>query len=220
VHDEGYVLTAKHVSVEAQNLVAQNPGTGLSLGMALPYEAGQGMVLIRGSFSIVGATVVEDDPVHDIALLQAGANPFKGEVRAPIGTPDGPVMPLHGAAVLDEAKVSDGESVAVSGYPLSEPDLVTTSGAIACAYCHEMHQVPGATRPEMVESYLADVAVNPGNSGGPVYRTTNGGVIGVCVAFKIGAGQVSGTPSPFFYNSGLTVVVPIKYGRELLDRHI
>ncbi len=40
-------------------------------------------------------------------------------------------------------------------------------------------------------------AVNPGNSGGPAYRQSDGEVIGVCVAFRIGQG--SGGTDPFFY---------------------
>src|SRR5438132_584434 len=55
---------------------------------------------------------------------------------------------------------ADGEPIAISGYPLAEPTLVTTSGHIACSWTIHNHQ----------DHYLADVTANPGNSGGPVYR--------------------------------------------------
>jgi hypothetical protein len=38
--------------------------------------------------------------------------------------------------------------------------------------------------PSIADSYLADMQVNGGNSGGPVYRVAEGGVIGVGVASR------------------------------------
>jgi hypothetical protein len=66
----------------------------------------------------------------------------------------------------------DGESVAVSGYPLQVASLVTTSGTLAPAWSSEIKNVqpPGAPRGsrfQIADGYLADVAVNPGNSRGP-----------------------------------------------------
>jgi S1-C subfamily serine protease len=132
---------------------------------------------------------------------------------------------LFGLASLSDQAVRDGEGIAVSGYPLAEPALVTTSGAIASAFGSDIQEIQAAGGPagflvpDSADSYLADVAVNPGNSGGPVYRIADGSVLGVCVAFRIAAGTLENHPSPFFYNSGLSVVVPIKYGQSLIARH-
>ena len=111
----------------------------------------------------------------------------------------------------------------MSGYPLSYPTLITTAGIIASAWDSNSMDVvpegapPGFTIPDMPDSYLADVAVNPGNSGGPVYLQDDGSVIGVCVAFTIAEAGNGGVP--LRYNSGLSIVVPIRYAVDLLSRH-
>jgi len=218
----GHVLTARHVIRGGQAAIQEAPGSRFTLGLAMPNLTGP--ITIRAGFEIIEAEVVEEDPRHDIALLRATNNPFaSGRHSGVHQVGDGwGVNALWGLCDLNPTAVRDGERIAVSGYPLAEPALITTSGGIASAFGTEIQDVQrssapaGFTVPDIADSYLADVAVNPGNSGGPVYRVADGGVIGVCVAFKIASGQ---NPSPFFYNSGLSVVVPIKYGIELISRH-
>jgi len=225
-HTDGLVLTARHVTRDAQKAIDASPGSRLRLGLAIPNLTGP-PVTIRSSFEIMDVDIVEEDPRHDVALLKASNNPFtSGRTSGVHKVGNGwAVNALWGLASLSDSPVADGESIAVSGYPLSEAALVTTSGGIASAFGSDIQEVqapggpPGFMVPDSADSYLADVAVNPGNSGGPVYRVVDGSVIGVCVAFRVAAGQLENQPSPFFYNSGLSVVVPIKYGQELIARH-
>lgn len=226
VHPSGLVITARHVTQDAAQIIQANPGSRLRLGLAIPNLTGP-PVTIRGSFELTDADLLEEDPRHDIALLKVPANPFAGARPSGVFRTDGGfgVNALYGLAALSADTVLDGEPIAVSGYPLAEPALITTSGAIASAFGTDVEQVQvprgpvGFTIPDTADSYLADVAVNPGNSGGPVYRIEDGSVVGVCVAFRIATGKIQSHPSPFFYNSGLSVVVPIKYGKELIARH-
>jgi S1-C subfamily serine protease len=224
VSDAGLLLTARHVIEAGNEALRQRSGSRLALGLAIPNLTGP-PVTIRASFEITDAEVVEEDPRHDLALLRAPSNPFQNGRPSgvhQIGAGGWGVNALWGLSRLDTTTVKDGERIAVSGYPLSEPAMITTSGGIASAFGTEVQQVQppsapaGFTIPDAADSYLADVAVNPGNSGGPVYRVADGGVIGVCVAFRIASGQ---NPSPFFFNSGLSVIVPIKYGLDLIARH-
>lgn len=116
------------------------------------------------------------------------------------------------------ARPDEGETVAVSGYPLSSPVLVTTSGAIASSW--EIaekdlpRQVPGWFISHLSDSYLADLHVAHGNSGGPVYSVADGSVIGVCVAMLPDELEPKAA-----YNSGLSIMVPAKYVVALLTKH-
>jgi S1-C subfamily serine protease len=190
------------------------------VGLAYPN-----IFTIRGSFFSVPAEIVEEDPRHDIALVRSIKNPFSsGEPSGPVPDRGGTqVNALYGLAPLSVEPVRDGEAVAVSGYPLSESSLITTSGAIATAWGFETEQTPidrGGVRylPDPADVYYADVAVNPGNSGGPAYRIEDGTVIGVTVAYRMA--PLATLPPPFFANSGLAIVVPIKYGQALIERNV
>jgi S1-C subfamily serine protease len=223
VHPDGFAFTARHVIEFARTLLEQAGGR-LMAGLAIPELSGP--VTIRASFELVTAAIVEEDERHDLALFQLDPNPFTS------GKPSGvardsqggyTVNGLYGLAPLSLAPVRDGDAVAVSGYPSIAPALVTTHGVVASATATDVVEVqpPGApdgfTIPDVKDSYLIDVAVNPGNSGGPVYSVYDGAAIGVCVAFRIAEVPLEG--SPLAYNSGLAVAVPIRYALELLQRH-
>ena len=222
--NKGLALTAKHVTEEARKAIAQSAGSHLMLGIAVPSVTSPGLI-IRSSFELIDADIVEEDQRHDLALFKAKPNPFETARRPFVRTaaPETDVYAALGVATLSVAEVRDGERIAVSGYPLQEPTLVTTSGGIASAFGTNIQPVqlpgapPGFTMPRIADSYLADVAVNPGNSGGPVYRVADAEIIGVCVAFRVA--QASTGQNIFFYNSGLSVVIPIKYGHDLIARH-
>jgi hypothetical protein len=55
---------------------------------------------------------------------------------------------------------------------------------------HQPTQMPPLVPTEPADRYLADLEVNGGNSGGPVYRLTDAAVIGVCVATQTAPGSV------------------------------
>jgi S1-C subfamily serine protease len=219
VHESGLVLTAKHV-IEAVRRIAAQPGhSDATLQVGLAKTNTENM---RANFTVVGGELVEGDPRHDLALVRMQPNPFDGRVKSGFIIAGQPIPLLFSVAAQSESRPRDGDPIAVSGYPLSETVLVTTSGGIASSWAMDVQNVtpPGAPSdyqiPDVKDSLLADVAVNPGNSGGPVYSIRTGDVIGICVAFKVGSGQIGN--DPFAYNSGLSVVVPIKYGRELIER--
>jgi len=223
VHAAGLALTAKHVTSAARS-VAGADGR-IVAGLAIPELTGP--ITIRSSFELLGVEVVEEDSRHDLALIQLVPNPFtSGKQSGAYRDADGHlgVNGLYGLAPLSLRPIRDGEDVAVSGYPSVTPAFVTTHGVVATATevdraeVHPEGSPEGWTIPDARDSYLLDVAVNPGNSGGPVYLTYSADVIGTCIAFHVGRASPS-QGSPFSYNSGLAVAVPIKYGVELLSRH-
>lgn len=224
VHSGGYVVTAKHVTEGANRLIRECGEGSLQVGLAIPNL--EGPISIRASFEIVDCDVVEEDRRHDLALLKMRNNPFTSGRQPGVSATAGggmAVNALWGLAPLNVGRPRDGDGIVVSGYPLAYPTLITTAGIIASAWHSESMEVApegapeGFTIPDLADAYLADVAVNPGNSGGPVYLQDDGSVIGVCVAFRIADAEAGGIP--LRYNSGLSIVVPTRYVVEMLGRH-
>lgn len=223
----GYVVTAHHVIEGGYQLIekVQASRKRLHVGLALPNTEN-----MRGNFILVDFDIVEEDTRHDLALLKLKKNPFKGEVRSGFVIGGKEISIPIGVAVLNLNRPKDGMPVGISGYPLRETVLVTNAGWMATSWASEIKEVPvpgapqGFQWPDVADTYLADVEINPGNSGAPVYLTENGSVIGVCVASK---------PAPIrdqddkdaiingrhlLYSSGLTIVVPIRYVIEMLKK--
>lgn len=94
---------------------------------------------------------------------------------------------------LATERARDGEDIAVSGYPVAEPVLITTTGTVASAWGFDLTQLPDLAGPvlaDLDDLYLVDATINPGNSGGPVYRTRDGALIGVCLSIRMAQTQL------------------------------
>jgi S1-C subfamily serine protease len=227
VNQDGYVVTALHVVSAFQEFEIEGRKR-LFVALAAPNSEN-----IRGNFGLVEFDIVDEDARHDLVLLKLKRNPFKGEMGKFMKVGDKEIEYAHKAAMLSPGRPREGEAIAVSGYPLSSTVLITTSGNLASSWSYDIAevQIPGAPawfrKSDIADSYLADVHVNGGNSGGPVYSVENGRVIGVCVAFDMapvlyGDGRKEAARienRPVFYNSGLSIVVPIRYVIDLLKKH-
>jgi hypothetical protein len=140
---------------------------------------------------------------------------------------------LHGVCEPDLERPVDGAGVAASGYPLQNSALVTNAGGIASAWLTDREaaallRLEDPHTRESADRYLADLEVNGGNSGGPVYRVDTGRVIGVCRATQSapvtfgdeeGGAVIPEGRGPLVYSSGLTVVVPAKYVAKFLHEN-
>jgi S1-C subfamily serine protease len=201
VSEAGWLVTALHVVEAGEQALAAETG-GLLAMFAGPNIIGP-PITIRASFSGQEVVVVDRDADHDLALLRTSSESLEPFV-VQLG-PQGVGTHPHPARIAIE-RPRDGEPVAISGYPLGEPALITNSGSIATAW---------ALDSKLEDLYLGDFTANPGNSGGPVYRLSDSSVIGVCVAGKLipiqgGAGRQT---------AGLTVMVPCAYVVALLAKN-
>jgi len=226
---DGYAITANHVIEDGLALAAQLGTTNeFKIGIAWPntdMKRGHASITLRGNFTTVPVTVVDRDTRHDLALLKLASNPFIGEVSGPTFQfgENKEVIDL-GAQVcrLNDLRPKDGEAVGLSGYPLSESIMVTKGGWIASSWSIDTKNIdlpgapPGWQMPDIGDVYLADIEVNHGNSGGPVYSAADAKVLGVAVAFK--GTPVEGAPN-LMYSSGITVIVPTKYVLELMKKN-
>jgi S1-C subfamily serine protease len=228
VSDEGYVLTAAHVVTGTEAGLRGEGATkveffvGVSITMSGP-AANSG-----GSFSYIPCTIKDTDPAHDIAILQLAQNPFAEAFRRGIKIGDKEPKVMLGVAKMDQSVPTEGQTILVSGYPLSIPTLVTQKGMIASepftgAQTQRPNTPVGSLTPEIEDSILLDAVVNSGISGGPVYLPGGHSVLGICEAFE---------PSPIFtsqqpqtvvpgagQNIGLAMVIPIKYAIALLQKN-
>ena len=174
VNDDGYLVTAAHVvtapsgkTVADVEVVTRIPPTN------------QGGVIVTGSFSGSTAKVIVVDLVHDLAILLPSQNPFKDRRTGLVAGGSDVQRSAVSFAKIDPRKLRDGEPVFVSGYPLSNNTLVTTSGNIAST-----RDYPVQSPRSLAFGYIADIHVNPGNSGGPVFSKEGRRVIGICLAAR------------------------------------
>lgn len=224
INSEGYAITANHVVEGGHQLIRRIEARRkqLSVGLATPNTEN-----MRANFRYVVCDVADKDERHDLALLKLKENPFEGKVRSGFIDRGKEVPLIFGTATLNPDRPNDGASIGVSGYPMKQNVLVSNSGCMATSWAYDVEEVsvPGAPewfrRPGVADFYLADVEANRGNSGGPVYLSSNGSVIGVCVSSLLTqvCDEHGRCQDPIYYSSGLTVVIPTKYVVELSSKH-
>ena len=207
VDESGIIVTANHVvkALEHDNIP---PGSSLKVGFAGPDYDGPG-IQVHANFKIIDCEVIAQDIINDIALLKVNSPLNQISVNTQIKGKS--FMTQAVTSVLDVKRPLDGEDILISGYPLSEPSLVSTSGIIASNW----------TLDNGNERYLADVTANRGNSGGPVYMPSLQKVIGVCVAGKTtDVLNESGEPVGLRHTVGLTYIVPSSFVKNLLNMNV
>lgn len=135
------------------------------------------VVVTYGEVRVPGV-VVSIDVDHDLALLKTE---IAGISAAPLG--------YAGAVQLDQ-------EVVVVGFPFGLREVTVTRGRIAAVRTKGVQRV-----------FQIDAAVNPGNSGGPVFNA-RGEVVGVVITkFSHPSGIVS---------EGMAFAVPMSYATPLL----
>lgn len=213
---EGYIITANHIMEEGFKALESVKSEIKKLSIGFAYPNTQKM---RGNFTLMDFDLIETDKIHDIALLK-----LKSKEIPPMF---GNVPPLKLAPViLNPDRPEDGVTIGISGYPLNQSVLVTNGGFMATSWAFDLQELKLPGTPEfyrkldIADSYLADINVNPGNSGGPVYLASDGSVIGVCVAYlRTNVRDDKGSAKNYYYNTGLAIVVPSRYVCDLLKRH-
>jgi hypothetical protein len=145
---------------------------------------------------IITASVIAEDDSVDVAVLVGARNPLTLSSGVVIGGK--PLRPPAQVPRLQTTPPHDGDMILVSGFPLNIPVLVTNTGWIATAFFIDERQR---------SLYLGDIQVNHGNSGGPAYSASDGGIIGCVTEYR---------PAPEG-NSRLTVIVPVQRILDLLS---
>lgn len=211
VNDAGDVVTASHVvngvprtgEPGTQQIIQMLAQHGIHadtlIGVSLPNVDKNGLT-ISSPTELFPVALVAVDARHDIAVFHATDNPFKSKTKMF----SGPGMPQRTTKFVQFAtdRPRDGQEVFTCGFPLGEPGMVTTSGAIASAW-KTKKLLTATTDDQAVEVYWADLRVNGGNSGGPLFRISDQAVLGMAV-------ELGGS---------LGIVVPAKYISAFLTDH-
>ncbi len=153
-------------------------------------------------------TVVTVDRARDLALLRI------------------PGPPVPAMTLADPASVREGLSIAFIGFPIggvlgfapvTHRGIVSsiTTVALPAARPSQLNEAAMRRLSEgPFEIYQLDAVAYPGNSGGPVFNTDTGEVVGVINMVMVRGTRESALSNP----TGLTYAVPVRFVRELLDR--
>ena len=159
------------IRIEANGCGTQDIGTGFLIGPRLVatvehvVDGATSIKLVRNDQTLASGTVIGDDPVRDVALVQS-AKPLSGHVFQL-----SPVAPAL------------GDSVAALGFPFGLP-LTVTQGSVSSTGV--TIPIDGINRRDLIQT---DAAVNPGNSGGPLLSLDTGQVDGL---IDLGTTQANG----------------------------
>ena len=239
VNLQGYVITARHVIEAGRSAMANFQAERKKVVVHIPVPNRDATpelrAEMRGSFKSDEFDVVDEDQVHDLALLKlrhAFSELVPLYTSARFGTRS--LMSVS-AAKLDPSRPREGISIGVSGYPLRSPVLVTNGGYLASSWEIDAElweaSIKGRGVPTLAaaDTYYADLRVNPGDSGAPIYSSGNGTVIGICVqqalvpvVYKDGQDTREAKDSEghtLLYNSGISVVIPIRFAVGLLEKN-
>jgi len=152
------------------------------------------------------AKMVAKDKEHDLVLLRI----------------EGPSLPA--VALQAEGSVREGQSIAFTGFPIGGVlglSPVTHRGIISAitpvalpsGTAQQLNEkVIKRLKSGVFEVYQLDGTAYPGNSGGPLFETEKGEVIGIINMVFVKGTKESLLSQP----SGISFAVPVLYLRELL----
>ena len=152
------------------------------------------------------AEVVATDPEHDLALLR-----IAGE-------------PLPALRFDDSGSVREGEMTAFTGFPIgavlglfpvTHRGIVSAITPVAQTANSARELSPGRLRRmrDPFNVFQLDAIAYPGNSGSPVYRESDGTVIGILNSVFVKESRESLLQQP----SGISYAIPVSWLQALMD---
>ncbi|WP_295951975.1 serine protease [Rhodoferax sp.] len=162
----------------------------------------------KGELQMRQATVLEQDRLHDLALLR-----FAGE-------------PVPFLALRDSNTVREGQSVALMGFPIGGALGFSPVTHRAMISSITPIVLPAATGQLLTEKsirsirdgsfdiFQLDGTAYPGNSGGPLFDVESGEVVGIVNMVFVKSTKESAISQP----SGISYAIPSNYIQQLVQR--
>lgn len=108
-----------------------------------------------------------DHPEDDVAVLRITRCPEKWGAQ------------YHCVQLGDLSTAREGDEVATCGYPLRPQPIRSMNSELSKGIISRIDEQFGADKKWKVTKLVLDINVNPGNSGGPVFETRSGKVMGL-----------------------------------------
>lgn len=211
VSSNGDVITASHVataSIELRNVLhAEQVDSELVVGISIPnHEDSHGNTFASWTLE-VDVEIKAIDTLHDLALLHAAKLPLRRRLgRIDDNVLSSPAWPVP--VTLSPVRAKDAEPIFACGFPLGDPDMVTTNGTIGSAWASEIVSTARSSpNAYPIDVYKLDIQLTHGNSGGPIFRLSDQAVLGIVIE---GHDNLPGAPP---------IAVPSKYITEFLTKN-
>lgn len=197
----GFVIDDGLTIVTNYHVVYSDPSVSEAENSTLVIIAGRGK-----RPEVRPVELIASDKFHDLAILRARGTPMPALSLAP------------------DAKVREGQSVALIGYPIgailglypsTNAGIVSSISPIALPQVSTQSLTADQIRRlrEPFEVYQLDAIAYPGNSGSPVFERENGSVIGIVTSVLARQAKEGLLKDP----SAITYAIPARHVRRLLD---
>jgi S1-C subfamily serine protease len=180
INGDGDVLTAAHVARDTSVVWQTLRNTGIESEVMVAGAARNAEYVKAGVETMGGAfpaAIKAIDLEHDVAVLE----PARGARRAAsIDDQAGPGKAWLREAKFDLERPSPGEALFGFGFPEYSPGLIATTGAITLAVgSTNLVEAKKSGDTALVPIYRAGLEINPGNSGAPLFRASDGALRGI-----------------------------------------
>lgn len=180
INDSGDILTAAHVARDTNVVSETLHSTGID-SEVMVAGAARNAEYVRAHVETMGgasrASIKAIDSEHDLAVLE----PVGGE-QAFTSIDDQGRAGMQGAreVKLDVQRPSPGEAIFAFGFPEYSAGLIASTGSITLAVgSTNLVEAKKSGDTELVPIYRAGLEINPGNSGAPLFRASDGALRGI-----------------------------------------
>ncbi len=182
INDDGDVLTAAHVARDTTAVAQTLRDVGITSEVMVAGQARNAEYVKKEASSVVGASsavIKAVDSEHDIAVFAPDRNaPSHASVE--FDDHRHSRKKERQEVTLDTQRPNAGEAVFAFGFPMYSAGLITTPGSVTLAAGSrnliEAHK-NGDT--QLVPVYRVGLLISPGNTGGPVFRASDGTLLGI-----------------------------------------
>jgi S1-C subfamily serine protease len=182
LNDDGDVLTAAHVARDTTAASQSLRDLGIDSEVMIAGEA-RNAEYVKGEAGGTGgalrASIKKIDPEHDVALLEPESNGLKQGISA-IDSGSRVRRRALQTVEISVQRPDVAEALFAFGFPMYSPTLITTPGSIVLAIgSKNLIEARKSGDTELVPVYRAKLESSPGNSGGPLFRTSDGALLGI-----------------------------------------